>query len=82
MKSPTIANPLDVPLPLLAFDRGKRDCAIRCLFNLGQTPITTDLLEEWQILMETVASSQPDTFLTRSAIWVARQRIAQDSDSL
>lgn len=72
---------LGAPSPLLAFDRGEGKDVIRCLFNLSEVPVATDLLEGWQPLLETSATARPGMIAPRTAIWATPRRQAQEADS-
>ncbi len=41
---------VDVPLPLLAFERGEGEQRLLCVFNLGDEPLDWRLPSEWRII--------------------------------
>ncbi len=41
---------LDLPAPLLGFDRGAGPGRLRCLFNLGDTAVANPLPEGWRVI--------------------------------
>ena len=63
---------LPVKAPLLAFDRSDHGVAMRCVFNLGDQPVASALLEGWQPVFESGPAMTDGQIAPRSAIWATR----------
>jgi alpha-glucosidase len=62
-------HPLAAEAPLLAFDRGDHGPAVRCVFNLGDEPVTSALLEGWRLIYASDTAATPDQIGPMSATW-------------
>ena len=58
--------------PLLAFERSDHGVALRCVFNLGDQPVESAVLDGWQPVFESGPATTDGQIAARSAIWATR----------